>query len=82
VSQAARALRPGRGAAAEPRADDVLPRGPCPRRRAVILSLVLLDHATLSAELIWALRIGAPPLYTGGALASLVTLLTGIGLVR
>ena len=48
----------------------------------VILSLViqvLLDHATLSAELVWALRIGAPLLYTG---AAPVSLLTGIGLAR
>lgn len=40
---------------------------------------VLLDHATLSAELGWALRIGAPLLYMGAALVSVVT---GIGLVR
>jgi len=72
----------------------------------VILSLViqvLLDHAKLSPELTWALRIGAPLaaicvsggffgiaffpsfrllLYAGAALVSLVTLTTGIGLVR
>jgi len=72
----------------------------------VILSLVIqvmLDHAKLSEELVWALRIGAPLaaicvsggffgiaflpsfrllLYTGAALVSLVTLTTGIGLVR
>ena len=72
----------------------------------VILSLVIqvmLDHAKLSDELVWALRIGAPLaaicvsggffgiaflpsfrllLYTGAALVSLVTLTTGIGLVR
>jgi hypothetical protein len=72
----------------------------------VILSLVvqlMLDHAALSPELTWALRIGAPLaaicvsggffglaffpgfrllLYTGAALVSLVTLGTGIGLVR
>jgi hypothetical protein len=72
----------------------------------VILSLViqvLLDHANLSPDLTWALRIGAPLgaicvsggffgiaffprfrllLYTGAALVSAVTLVTGIGLVR
>jgi hypothetical protein len=72
----------------------------------VILSLViqvLLDHAALSPDLTWALRIGAPLaaicvsggffgvaffpgfrmlLYTGAALVSLVTLGTGIGLLR
>ncbi|HEY3587129.1 MAG TPA: hypothetical protein VGK85_08250 [Myxococcaceae bacterium] len=72
----------------------------------VILSLViqvLLDHASLSPDITWVLRIGAPLaaicvsggffgvaffpsfrllLYTGAALVSAVTLVTGIGLVR
>jgi len=52
----------------------------------VILSLVIqlmLDHAKLPAEWVWGLFPEFRTLlYTGAALLSLVTLATGIGLVR